>query len=482
MDEAGTTGQRSFPEPLSDLSAEEIRNLGSSLHRTVRGYDPETVDVLLARIADRVAELEARDAMLDRRVNELAKKVFFHEGRAWAVQEALVAAHALRSETQDQASSDARATRAEADADAEAIRRRASVEARKLLSAARDEHARLTDRAGQLVASAESHAATVRAAAEADAARAREAADAYATSMQRDAERRSRQTRDRAIAEAASIMERGEAWTELMKGRAEAEADGIQEEALTLVRERRDAVVREVRMLRERADRDTERARRRAREVLEQAREDARLIREEIRREVQELRATAEQEASSVRTLAAADAERIRIAAEDAAEEIKEATRVDLLRVSTRLQVQIEERRKIIERLEGRRASLLARMQAMLLDELQAVERARASAREESAGSTADDHGAVVIGMSLDGAHRSSRGAGAPAAWRDLIDPETGQVVDAGHGTPTALLGQDGPEAVEADEDDGPPPDGSVGATAELHEEARLDPAEGSGN
>ena len=43
------------------------------------------------------------------RVNELSKKVFYHEGRAWAVQEALVAAQTVRSETQDAATETASA-------------------------------------------------------------------------------------------------------------------------------------------------------------------------------------------------------------------------------------------------------------------------------------------------------------------------------------------------------------------------------------
>jgi DivIVA domain-containing protein len=516
MDEAGGSREQSAPDP-ADLSPDVIRTLGLSLSRSVRGYDADEVDALLSRLADRIAELDAHNVTLSERVNQLAKKVFFHEGRAWAVQEALVTAQTLRSDTQDEAS-----------AEADKIRQQAAREASKLLSAARQEYARLEEVGAALRSATEANAKAAREGADAYAESTRREVDEYAASTRREvdeyaeatrlsadeygtnvradaeaygeatranadtvrqiaddyaegvrnsadeygegardsadqyasvtratalseaeakleeSEQTIAQVRTEATAEAASVLERAESWAEVEKSKLESQLDAMREEALVKSKEGRDAIAREARMLRDRAKRDTDKQRSRARAVLGQAEADARLIREEVKREVEELRARAEREAESLRALASDDATRIRELAEDAASELEESTRLELLRISTKIQIQIEERHRILERLDKRRSGMLAHMHALLVKELDVVEQERAWALADEARAAEDDHGAVVIGMSLDSAETAEGKApallpGVTAGWSSVIDPGTGQVKDAGHGVTLGL-------------------------------------------
>ena len=249
--------------------------------------------------------------------------------------------------------------------------------------------------------------------------------------------------RNKATAEAASVLERAEAWVEVEKDELESKLEAMREDALAKSKKDRDAIAREARMLRDRAKRDTDKQRSRARAVLEQAEADARLIREDVKRDAEELRARAEREAESLRALANDDATRIRELAEDAASELEESTRLELLRISTKIQIQIEERHRILERLDKRRSGMLAHMHALLVKELDVVEQERAWALADEARAAEEDHGAVVIGMSL-GADAPESDApaalpGVTTGWHSVIDPGTGQVKDAGHGVTLGL-------------------------------------------
>jgi cell division septum initiation protein DivIVA len=100
---------------------DEIRERLGSFPRLGRGYDPQPVDVYLRMVADCLERVADQNQSLVGRVNELARKVAFHEGRAWAVQEALVTAQTLQAEAREAAEAEARRIRAEAASDAEEV-------------------------------------------------------------------------------------------------------------------------------------------------------------------------------------------------------------------------------------------------------------------------------------------------------------------------------------------------------------------------
>ncbi len=339
MEEAGAPHEHSAPQPAADLTPDAVRNHGQTLPHSVRGYDAAAVDAILGRIADRLEELEDHDRGLTDRVNGLAKKVFFHESRAWAVQEALVTAQTLRVETQDKAT-----------AAADELRERASREAESLLKAARAEHTRLESEVRNVLDEATEHAG---------------------------------QVREAAATEAASVLERAEEWSAQERRRIESEAVAREDQALRKADEARKGAAKEARSTRDKARREASKLKKEAVELKGGAETDAKLIRDEVKREVDLLRQRVATEVDSLRDLAAADATQMREDAEHDAREIEERTRIDLQRTSAKVQVQIEERHRILERLDERRMMFLVNFRSLLLRELEAVEAERGRDRGE---------------------------------------------------------------------------------------------------
>jgi len=437
MEEAGAPREHSAPQPAADLTPDAVRTHGQTLPHSVRGYDASAVDALLDRIADRLEELEHHDRGLTDRVNELAKKVFFHESRAWAVQEALVTAQTLRVETQ-----------AKATAAADDLRTQASREAESLLRAARTEHARLEDEVRAVRDEAAEHA---------------------------------RRVREDAAAEAASILERAEEWAAQETRRIEAESGATGEEALRKADEARKVAAKEARSTRDKARRETNKLRTEATELRDRAETDAKLIREEVKTEVELLRQRVATEVDSLRDLAAADATQMREDAERDAREIEERTRIDLERASAKVQVQIEERHGILERLEERRMMFLVDFRSLLHREMEAVEAERdrdgsadrstdqpddaavVQADTDEADSTAESEPLPVDVPSIP--EKEPHSPGVAVGWSSMINPETGAVIDGDGLIPRGPRAAEEPPGPVDPGLEGPSVDGELHAT-----------------
>jgi len=121
---------------MIDLTPLDVRKKRGDFKKSMRGYDPQEVDVFLDLVAERMEELVKETIGLRERSERLQIQVDAQSGRERAVQEALVTAQSLREEMREQSRREA-----------ELARREAEVEARKLLS---DADRRLDERRSAL--------------------------------------------------------------------------------------------------------------------------------------------------------------------------------------------------------------------------------------------------------------------------------------------------------------------------------------------
>jgi DivIVA domain-containing protein len=106
---------------MIDLTPLDVRKKKGDFRRGMRGYDPDSVDLFLDQVADRLDELVRENLALRERSTQLAQSIETFRERERAMNEALISAQQLREETRVQAAREAELTQREARAEAERI-------------------------------------------------------------------------------------------------------------------------------------------------------------------------------------------------------------------------------------------------------------------------------------------------------------------------------------------------------------------------
>src|SRR5207237_3826458 len=107
---------------MIDLTPLEVRKKKSDFRRTMRGYDPQSVDDFLDLVADRMEQLVRDNASLNDRISSIETQVGDYRERENALTEALVTAQEMREQMRQQMEREADLKRREAEAEAEGIR------------------------------------------------------------------------------------------------------------------------------------------------------------------------------------------------------------------------------------------------------------------------------------------------------------------------------------------------------------------------
>ena len=107
---------------MIDLTPLDVRKKKGDFRRAVRGYDKELVDDFLDMVAERLEELVKQNVALTERAEHLQEQVASFREREKALNEALITAQQLRTESQ-----------AQADREAELVRREAQIQAQRII-------------------------------------------------------------------------------------------------------------------------------------------------------------------------------------------------------------------------------------------------------------------------------------------------------------------------------------------------------------
>src|SRR5437868_2602546 len=105
---------------MIDLTPLEVRKKKADFRRTMRGYDPQSVDDFLDLVADRLEQLVRENAALHERFGTVESQVSDYRDRERALTEALVTAQEMREQMRQQMEREAELKRRETDAEAEA--------------------------------------------------------------------------------------------------------------------------------------------------------------------------------------------------------------------------------------------------------------------------------------------------------------------------------------------------------------------------
>jgi cell division initiation protein len=103
---------------MIDLTPLDVRKKAGDFKKTMRGYDPQEVDVFLEMVSERMEALVRENLQLRERAEALQQQVATWSGRENAVHEALVTAQELRSEMKTHAQRQADFVLTEAQAEA----------------------------------------------------------------------------------------------------------------------------------------------------------------------------------------------------------------------------------------------------------------------------------------------------------------------------------------------------------------------------
>jgi DivIVA domain-containing protein len=106
-------------EPGFNLTPVDVRT--QEFRRTLRGYDPEAVDDLRARVADELERLIREKAVLEERLQSMRDQLRTFQEREKALNEALISAQQLRGETAQAAEREAQIVIREARSKAETL-------------------------------------------------------------------------------------------------------------------------------------------------------------------------------------------------------------------------------------------------------------------------------------------------------------------------------------------------------------------------
>ena len=123
------------------LTSHDVR--AQEFHRVLRGYDPAQVDEFKQRMAEEIDRLVRDRVQLDERVKGMSDQLKSYRDRERAMNDALVQAQQLRSDSQSQVDRERDLVLREAQAQAEAIRLEARTEAERFMLEARTEQQRL---------------------------------------------------------------------------------------------------------------------------------------------------------------------------------------------------------------------------------------------------------------------------------------------------------------------------------------------------
>jgi DivIVA domain-containing protein len=123
------------------LTSHDVR--AQVFQRVMRGYDPAQVDEFKQRLAEEIDRLVRERVQLDERVKGMSDQLKSYRDRERAMNDALVHAQQLRTDSQAQVDRERDLALREAQADAEAIRVEARTETDRLLAETRGEQQRL---------------------------------------------------------------------------------------------------------------------------------------------------------------------------------------------------------------------------------------------------------------------------------------------------------------------------------------------------
>jgi DivIVA domain-containing protein len=123
------------------LTSHDVR--AQEFQRALRGYDTAQVDEFKQRMAEEIDRLVRDRVQLDERIRNMGEQLKSYRDRERAMNEALVSAQQLRSETQTQMDREREVALREAQSQAERLLLEARTEAERLLQQARLEEQRL---------------------------------------------------------------------------------------------------------------------------------------------------------------------------------------------------------------------------------------------------------------------------------------------------------------------------------------------------
>jgi DivIVA domain-containing protein len=123
------------------LTSHDVR--AQEFQRTLRGYDPTQVEEFKQRMAEEIDRLVRDRVQLDERVKGMSEQLKSYRDRERAMNDALVGAQQLRSETQTQVERERELLLREAQSQAELVLLEARTEVERMLQAARNEEQRL---------------------------------------------------------------------------------------------------------------------------------------------------------------------------------------------------------------------------------------------------------------------------------------------------------------------------------------------------
>ncbi|NOT07074.1 MAG: DivIVA domain-containing protein [Gemmatimonadales bacterium] len=123
------------------LTSHDVR--AQEFQKVLRGFDPVQVEEFKQRMAEEIDRLVRERVQLDERIRGMSEQLKVYRDRERAMNDALVAAQQLRTDTQSQVDRERDILLREAEASAEALLLEARTEAERLLQAAQSEEQRL---------------------------------------------------------------------------------------------------------------------------------------------------------------------------------------------------------------------------------------------------------------------------------------------------------------------------------------------------
>ncbi len=99
---------------MIDLTPLDVRKKRGDFAKSMRGYDPQEVDIFLELVSERMEVLVKENLAFQKKIDELMEKVVVQEGREQAIQDALVTAQELRQDVKKQALREAKVLEREA--------------------------------------------------------------------------------------------------------------------------------------------------------------------------------------------------------------------------------------------------------------------------------------------------------------------------------------------------------------------------------
>ncbi|HEU4456016.1 MAG TPA: DivIVA domain-containing protein [Longimicrobium sp.] len=126
---------------MIDLTPLDVRKKKGDFRRTMRGYDPDSVDNFLDEVVARMEELVRENSTLNARVTGMSDAIAEYREREKAMNEALVSAQQLREDMREQAQREADLALREARAEGERIIADAKRQVTLALEALRRVHA-----------------------------------------------------------------------------------------------------------------------------------------------------------------------------------------------------------------------------------------------------------------------------------------------------------------------------------------------------